>query len=155
MTDKALAQEIVIMVRNDQIARKAKKPDWKGILQIDQHNLERMKQIVKEFSWPDSRLVGKKASNLSWLLIQHADSDVKFQKQCLKLMLDSGADKKNIAYLTDRILVNTSQKQLYGTQFKPSLEPFPIQDAANLDKRRKEVGLGSFASYFRKIKHNS
>jgi hypothetical protein len=63
------------------------------------------------------------------------DHDVKFQEYCLNLMKnasDGDVLKKQIAYLTDRILVNTGKKQLYGTQFylnkKGVYGPRPIKD---------------------------
>jgi len=59
-------------------------------------------------------LVGKKASQGAWLIAQHADHDLKFQKKCLKLLAEKLKIKKveprNFAYLTDRVLVNSRQK---------------------------------------------
>jgi hypothetical protein len=59
------------------------------------------------------------------------------------------------AYLTDRILVNNSKKQLYGTQFyrdkRGVLIARPIKNKDNLDKRRKAVGLESFQKYSKEI----
>ena len=56
----------------------------------------------------------------AWLLVQHADADVKFQRRCLDLMarLPKGeVSISNLAYLTDRVLLAEGKKQLYGTQF--------------------------------------
>lgn len=61
---------------------------------------------------------------MAWLLIQHADSDVEFQQYCLELMEreveSGGVAKSDVAFLTDRILVNKGKPQLYGTQFYES-----------------------------------
>ena len=68
----------------------------------------------------------------------------------LKKMPEDEVSKANLAYLIDRVLVNEGKKQLYGTQFwfmNGKMEPRPIEDEANIDKRREEMGLGSFADY--------
>gem|GEM_PF-4470691 len=54
-------------------------------------------------------------SHILWLLIQHQDHDVAFQKE----MMDKYGDMFSLtdkAYLEDRIRVNTSQPQIYVTQ---------------------------------------
>jgi hypothetical protein len=47
------------------------------------------------------------------------------------------------------------KKQLYGTQFTlkdGEFIPSPIEDEANIDKRRKEVGLDTLAEYTKTIR---
>jgi len=91
----------------------------------------------------------------AWLLVQHADADPEFQAYCLELMKDayeSGEVRgQDLAYLTDRVLVNQGKKQLYGTQFWTppggKIQPRPIEDEAKLDERRSKMGLGLFAEY--------
>ena len=57
----------------------------------------------------------------AWLLVQHADRDRPFQKQCLELLREAVAKKeasgKDLADLTDRVLVGEGKNQIYGTQF--------------------------------------
>jgi hypothetical protein len=115
-----------------------------------------MKQIVKQFGWPGKSLVGADGAQAAWILVQHADHDRPFQTQCLELL--KGAVKKGeatgdqLAYLTDRVRVGEKKKQVYGTQLhwvKGKLQPQPIEDEANVDKRRKEVGLSSLADYLK------
>ena len=100
--------------------------------------------------------VGKIGSDNFWLLLQHCDRDVVFQEEVLAAMkkeLDfKNANPKNYAYLIDRVKVNTSQLQIYGTQAQvnkdgTSYEPQPVIDPENLNKRRLEVGLESIESY--------
>jgi hypothetical protein len=58
--------------------------------------------------------------------------------------------RSNYAYLTDRVLLAEGKKQLYGTQFifsNGKWRPRPIQDEANVDKRRAEIGLPPLAEY--------
>lgn len=55
----------------------------------------------------------------------------------------------------DRILVNEGKPQIYGTQvqvFEGKALPRPVEDPDNLDKRRKEMGLGSFDDYLTLLK---
>jgi hypothetical protein len=50
--------------------------------------------------------------------------------------------------------VGENEKQVYGTQFREvngKMEPFPIEDEANVDERRKEVGLPPLAEYRKMI----
>ena len=94
------------------------------------------------------------------LLVQHADMDRKFQHRCLDLMAALPKDEvsqSNIAYLTDRVLLAEGKNQMYGTQLKDvdgKLKPFPIEDEANVDRRRCEVGLPPLAKYLKKAEQN-
>jgi hypothetical protein len=83
-------------------------------------------------------------------LVQHPDIDAAFQKRCLALMTEAPpweVSAKNIAYLTDRVLVNEGREQIYGTQLAGDVTPPPIEDEANVDVRRKEAGLPPLAEY--------
>ena len=136
MKNKKLAQEILTMAKLDQAIRKS----GGEITAVDQKNLTRMKQIVSDFGWPTISLVGKKASHMAWLLVQHADTHLKFQKHCLNLMKEAIKKKEvmlpDIAYLTDRVLVNQGKLQIYGTQFYK-----PVRDKQDLNVRRLSMGL--------------
>jgi hypothetical protein len=123
------------------------------IKMIDEENTERMKEIISEYGWPGYKLVGRDGSNNAWLLVQHSE-DNEFQKECLVLLekaaRNGDASWKNVAYLTDKILVGEGKKQIYGTQFKKdngNMVPYPIEDAINVNKRREEVGLGTLEDY--------
>lgn len=114
---------------------------------VDQNNTARMKEIVAEIGWPSISKVGEDGSRAAWLLVQHADHDIPFQQHCLALMKDvpeGDINKGDIAYLEDRILVNSGKPQLYGTQFdgaKKNLVPRLIHDPANVDTRRAAMGM--------------
>lgn len=162
MKNKKLAKQILEMAKLDQKIRKTymKNPSLvKRVKKIDQLNLEKMKSLVKRFGWPAISLVGGKASHLAWLLVQHADSDVRFQEYCLKLMKraakENDVSKANIAYLADRILVNKGNPQVYGTQFYQDNSgkwiPRPIVDTKSLDERRKIMGLNKFEAYKKEL----
>lgn len=120
---------------------------------LDKKHTAALKRLVRQHGWPTISLVGQKAANAAWLLAQHADHDPEFQESCLAMMKALPQKEiipKDIAYLTDRVLVARGQPQLYGTQFwdyGDGLEPRPIQNESELDQRRKRMGLGSFTEY--------
>jgi hypothetical protein len=139
-------------------ARKEVEAATKTMQEIDARNTAWMKEVVDQHGWPGKSLVGTDGAQKAWLLVQHADRDRAFQKRCLPLL--AGAVKKgeaspdHLAYLTDRVKVADKEKQVYGTQFHEvggKLEPYPIEDEANVDQRRKEVGLPPLAEYRKMI----
>ncbi|AVR98849.1 DUF6624 domain-containing protein [Pseudoduganella armeniaca] len=128
------------------------------VLALDARNTAALKDIVARCGWPDAARHGEPAAHAAWLLAQHADHDVEFQLQALDLIRKTGLrdalTRKEFAYLTDRIALKRSGKQVYGTQLKvvPAgvvLPPEEIDSIAAVDRRRAEVGLGSVAEYLR------
>jgi methylase of polypeptide subunit release factors len=126
----------------------------KRLEDVDRANREWLKGIVEKKGWPGQTLVGFDGADAAWLLVQHADPDPAFQKTALRLLEEAvkrkDARPTHLAYLTDRVLTGEGKKQLYGTQFTMKdgrLEPRPIQDEVNVDKRRAEVGLPPLAEY--------
>lgn len=126
---------------------------------VDQENLEFLKRLVGKHGWLSRTLVSADGAKAAWLMLQHADSDREFQKECLEMMkgLPAGeVEGKDIAYLTDRILVNEGQPQIYGTQIKSSasggLELAPLLEPELVDERRKKMGLGPIQEYLSEIR---
>jgi hypothetical protein len=123
---------------------------------IDSLNLIRAKEVFAEFGYPGGDLVGQESSHHFWLIIQHCDGDPEFQERVLSAMevqvKRGNADAKNYAYLRDRVLVNTGQLQIYGTQMQlngdsTSFEPKPLIEPEKTNDRRQEVGLGPIDEY--------
>jgi len=112
-----------------------------------------MKEIVAKVGWPTISKVGEVASNKAWLLVQHADHDVEFQKQCLELMKavpEGEVTKRQVAYLEDRVAVNEKRPQTYGTQFWEHgdiYEPRPMIDPDHVDERRVAIGMETLEEY--------
>lgn len=146
-------------IRNELIRSGVVHPDPKieaRMTEIDSANTARMKEIVKQYGWPGPELVGVDGTEAAFLLVQHAEHE--FQKQMLPLVEKAYRQKKlqgqDYALLLDRVLVAEGKPQVYGTQAKrfdqwKNEEPVfdPIEDEANVDKRRAEVGLFSMAEY--------
>jgi hypothetical protein len=126
------------------------KAETEKMHQVDAKHRARLTKIIDEHGWPGKSLVGLEGAQAAWLIVQHSDADVKFQRRCLEL-LKSAAEGEvkmdHIVYLTDRVLVNEGKPQRYGTQMGENFEPRPIEDAENVDKRRAEVGLPPLAEY--------
>jgi uncharacterized protein len=143
-TDPALAKLVM-----DEAARMAA---------IDRKNTEWLEKIVDQYGWPGQALVGAEAAGAAWLLVQHADANVTFQKRCLKLMREApkgDVRPQHIAYLTDRILVHEGKAQVYGTQAQgqgSDLKLMPISDEANVDNRRALAGLGPLSEYIKVLR---
>jgi hypothetical protein len=153
-----ISAEIAEMVERDQTMREKNIGNgnfWDD--SVDAGNTARMKEIVVKIGWPTVSKVGKESSRGAWLLAQHADKDVEFQRYCLTLMKESPPREvrpMDIAYLVDRVRVNSGQPQLYGTQVMEEnniFVPKPIEDDGGVDQRRKEVGLESLKDYINDI----
>jgi hypothetical protein len=124
--------------------------------QVDTDNRAWLKGVLAEHGWPMRTRVGERAPRAAWLMVQHAGLDRAFQKECLALMEKAvAADEvngKDLAYLTDRVLVGEGKPQRYGTQFTEKdavMVPQPMEDPERVDARRASVGLDSMAAYTR------
>jgi hypothetical protein len=120
---------------------------------IDAENRRWLKRIVARHGWPGKSLFGADGAHAAWLLVQHADADVPFQKECLQLMDRAPAGEvaiEDVAYLTDRVRLGEGRPQLYGTQLefrRGVLVPRPIEDEDRVDDRRSRLGLCPLAEY--------
>lgn len=150
----AVAREIINMATADRRMRVKALKGGRWDNELDKINTKIFKKIIVKIGWPTISKVGRKAANLSWFLVQHADHDIKWQEKCLKLLKKQPQKEiflKNIAFLDDRVRVNNGRLQIFGTQFyknrKGKFGPRPIYDIKDLDKRRKKMGLKPFCRY--------
>lgn len=161
--NQKLKNNLLEMAEEDQEMREKAQTKGKINREVDIKNAKKLKRIIEQYEWPGESLVGEKGANAAWLIAQHADHDLDFQKECFKLLREAvqkgEAAPSNLAYLQDRILVNEREKQLYGTQFRKKngkLKPYPISKPESLDERRKKMNLSSFEEYKQKImRHGS
>jgi len=123
-----------------------------------------IKNIYLKFGYPTIKMVGQASSTHYFILIQHSDSEPKFQSSMLPILENLSkkgrVSLKDYAYLYDRVQRNTGGQQLYGTQlsydYKGNLfdssnkiiYPKDLADPANVDKRRKKVGLKPIEKYY-------
>jgi hypothetical protein len=155
-----LRRELLAMVEVDQAARKAwieqmDDPELAARVEaIDRKNTAALEAAIATYGWPGKSVVGDEGAAAAWLLVQHADRNPKLQKDVLAMMeplVERGeVAAQHYAYLYDRVAVAEERPQRYGTQFKDRA-PFPIEDEAHVDARRKAIGLGTMAEYTKGI----
>ena len=121
---------------------------------IDVANTDRLRAIIAEHGWPGRALVGDEGAEAAWLIAQHADHQLDFQREALVLLEravhDGDAPASHLAYLTDRVRMNEGRPQLFGTQVADitnGVSPWPIEDEEHVDQRRANAGLESLADY--------
>jgi hypothetical protein len=128
---------------------------WAQGSEIDKANTATLKELLKIHRWFTVSAFGKEADKNAWLLVQHADLDVPFQKQVLEVLSELYAkaetNPSSYAYLWDRVATNEGRKQRYGTQGKctgpGTWEPNELEDPARIDELRATVGLMPMADY--------
>lgn len=133
---------------------KEEKYIWSLIHRQDSICLKKITEILKVHGWLGKSRVGIKANQAIWLVIQHADLEVQERYlPLLKKSTESGESEKwHLAFLEDRILMRKEQRQIYGTQAIwdatcEKMSIYPIEDVANVNKRRKSIGLQSIEEY--------
>ncbi len=131
---------------------------WRPIRDIDHRNTAWLKDIIAKNGWPTISKVGERASSNAWLLVQHSDDDPVFQLRVLRMITPLSAqgevNRKNYALLYDRVMLPLTGKQRYGTQFtceKRGWHPRALENEANLDNLRSQVGLDTVASYMKRM----
>ncbi|MCD1632094.1 DUF6624 domain-containing protein [Marinobacter shengliensis] len=110
-----------------------------------------MKEIIGTHGWPGVSLVGEDAAKAASLVVQHSVSDPEFMDECVSLLEDAFAKEDlagwQFAFLQDRVLTLSGNRQYYGTQFDVNENgwptPFPIEDFATVNERRARLGLNS------------
>lgn len=126
------------------------------IISSDQENLRRAKAILAKYGWPKLSEIGKDGQNNFWLIVQHSDGDILFQRKALaameKLKRSEELNLENYAFLYDRVRCNLNYKQIYGTQVVWSGNGTANGFRAILreelaDERRKSIGLSSLKIY--------
>jgi hypothetical protein len=121
---------------------------------IDEGHRFDLKQILagedvrKAGGWVTISEFGREAAEHAWLIVQHADQDPEFQQEILAKLEEhypkGDADPMHYALLCDRVLLKTSGKQRYGTQYSIAdngeTSPLPIEDPENLGSRQSAIG---------------
>ena len=157
-TDQDARQHLDCHPRRDGAMSEQELAAAERVRAVDAANTAQMKRIIAERGWPGRSLVGDDGAQAAWLLVQHADHDLAFQRACLELLgqaVQTGeADPSHHAYLTDRVLLAEGNQQRYGTQFRlvaGSWQPRPLIDPDRVDERRRQVGLEPLADYRRRF----
>ncbi|RYY41066.1 MAG: hypothetical protein EOO08_03400 [Chitinophagaceae bacterium] len=129
---------------------------WVAVLPAERARNNKVRSILEGEGYPGTREVGAEGVEHFWLLLQKADADPPLQRLALGLMrpqvVAGNVPGRHLAWLQDRVLVNSGQLQWYGTQIRlnadsSSFEPRPVEDPPNLDLRRSTLGLEPIAEY--------
>jgi hypothetical protein len=126
-------------------------PELARMIMVDEDNRQWLEELVDSSGWPGKSRVGVDGAHAAWLLVQHAELEM--QQECLKIMTampEGEVSAKDLAYLTDRVLVRAGRRQLYGTQldFKDGqLVLKPVENRGQLDERRRKLGLEPINEY--------
>jgi hypothetical protein len=165
LKNPALRRKINLMVISDQQLRykKIQAKDPKELEKIDQEiresdqkNWLEAKNIVGTHGWPKLSDIGKDGQNNLWLIVQHADHDICFQRTVLEkmkpLLKSNEVNVENYAFLTDRVLCNLNYLQEYGTQVNWTTNGMAssfrdIRQEWNVNEKRKKLGLPSLETY--------
>lgn len=127
--------------------------NWQLVAKQDSVSMRKIEKIISQYGYPGKSLVGEPTHKAAWYVIQHSNKIGKY----LPLIKEAGRKKEIpftlVAMMEDRYLMNQGKEQIYGTQgagelitFKDGKEEFvnfiwPIKDAKNVNKRRKEAGV--------------
>jgi hypothetical protein len=163
----ALATELIAMAEEDQRVRAELLAE--GVLfdgyqprmaEVHQRNAQRLAAIMRDVGWPGRSVVGTRAADAAWLVLQHAIGDPSVMRRGLELVRVSAAtgdvDPIQVAMLEDRIRTFSGLPQRYGTQFDWDedgvMNPRPIEDAEHVDERRRAIGLPPLAEKLAEIR---
>ncbi|NOJ83470.1 DUF6624 domain-containing protein [Myxococcus xanthus] len=159
--DPVLRDELLKRMEEDQAARSAlvasnfqDEAAKAKMMDVDARNTTWLKGVIAKHGWPGSALVGRRGTFAAWLMVQHADQDVAFQSEVLpmleKAVAQGEGSAKDLAYLTDRVLVNTGKPQRYATQLEEvdgKTVPKALEDPEKVNERRAAVGLDTLEEY--------
>lgn len=125
------------------------------------NNLHKIEEIIAEYGYPGKSSVGYRLAPTAMLVIQM--SELSIQEKYLNLIMgavrNKELEKMFFANFVDRIKALRGEKQLYGShitynQTEGVWRIHPIEDEANVDKRRAEMGLEPLKIYAKNFKIN-
>jgi hypothetical protein len=154
--DPALRSELLAMAAEEDAMHRQAAPRTDDERDRLRAHAERLWEILDDYEvWPGRHLVGDDGSRAAWLVAQHALEDVGLQRRCLEALevavAIGDADPVHGAYLLDRVRMSDGLDQLYGSQFvlddDGALVPWPVDDPALVDRRRRKLGLPPFGDH--------
>lgn len=121
--------------------------------EINRKNVVVVKTIIIEIGFPTINLTSQNAYKAAVLVILHS-GDLEFLNQSIKMlqkMEPSSIQKRDIAYMIDKLRVIQKLPQLFGTQYNIGedgvVKYIEIEKPEDLEKRRAEYGMESFEEY--------
>ena len=127
--------------------------------ETDSTNLAAISRILDTYGWPSG--LSDEANKAIFLVIDH--SDLNIMNKYIGLFRDAVEkgylSMNDLVTMEDRMLMNASKPQKYGTQAYSLVEDgktviyiWPVEDPGKLDALRKSVGLMPIESYLEIVK---
>ena len=127
--------------------------------ETDSTNLAAVSRILDTYGWPSG--LSDEANKAIFLVIDH--SDLNIMNKYIGLFRDAVEkgylSMNDLVTMEDRMLMNASKPQKYGTQAYSLVEDgktviyiWPVEDPDKLDALRKSVGLMPIESYLEIVK---
>jgi hypothetical protein len=131
--------------------------------EVHSRNAAQLAEIIAQYGWPGTSLVGEDGSEAAWLILQHAIGNPDLQRRSLPLLEKAAASgdikAAHVAYLHDRICFFERRPQRYGTQFdwdkNGQMTPWKLEAPERVDEYRHSVGLEPLASKIAEAQGNT
>lgn len=130
------------------------------LTEVNRKNIAIVKKIITEIGFPTINLTSQRAYKAAVLVVLHS-GDIDFLNESIKNLQNSdpiSIQKRDIAYMIDKVRVIQKLPQLYGTQYyvdkEGVLRYIEIEKPEDLEERRAKYGMESFEEY-RKIVEKS
>lgn len=110
-------------------------------------------EIIEKYGWLGTSQIGRLANSTIWTVLQHGslESKKKYAPLLKVSVLMEESQAIHYARLIDRMLINSSSPQRYGTNidYNSSETPefFPIENPEHVNQRRKELGLNTIQEF--------
>ena len=128
---------------------------WEVVEAQDKILEKEVANIIDKYGWLGISQIGRLANTTLWVVIQHGSDTTKEKYAPLLKASALKGESQAIHYarLIDRMLINSNQPQLYGTQYTYDNPPifFEIEEPELINKRRKELGLNSIQEFAKSI----
>lgn len=153
-----LRDQISRLLRDDQAVRDQKGFDVKKMEAVDRRTAGPLKAIFDTYGVPTYDMVGVEAAKGFIVMVQHQGPEFRTAVlPKLKANVDAGqADPQNYAMVYDGTRRDNKQNQLYGEALEctpgKGLEEAPMDDEANVNRRRAELGMMRVELYARLVR---
>lgn len=116
---------------------------------------KKIHKIIRKHGLPTPSMVGPKAAEIVWSIIQHSIIKDKHYYLIKDAFENGDYNPEFYALTTDRWLVQNGKLQIYGTQFSSkdggAITLSEVEDFPNINERREKLGLNSIEEYAKKI----
>jgi len=156
-----IRDRIVELIKDDQAVRQTEGFDLEKMGAVDRRTAGPLKAILDRHGVPTYDMVGVQAAKDFVIIVQHQAPE--FRRAVLpklKANVDAGQAAPGVyALVYDRTQRDEGRNQLYGQQLECTkagvIDVAPLDDAANVNSRRAELGLIRLELYTRVVRLTS